>query len=448
MNHRWTFGLALALLAIAAQAQSQSNPVRSARSAVQRLLERRFDDVGRYRFYSEQVRPVGASDSRVEGRGECVIRGDYKDFRYLAYVDRRGDAREVRVEFPSGLVVTEGDWSPDTSSSYLRIRSPRDGDRVRDGRVTISGFAESRDVRVQVFERSGDRVASETTRVRDGRWSVTIPLRGGVYRALAEGSSSRQRDEVRFTVEGDPFHEGDAEILRPRNRETIDSDRVVVEGRATARSLRVQLTTRLNSVVEESRVAGAGRFSTTFIRVREGDYKVRVLNVDGKLLDERIILVRPRGGWGGSGGSGGSGGWGGSGGSNRPPVANSLTLDAPRNGSLVPAGSLRVAGRSNDTEVRVIVTDSRGRRVADRRVRVSGGRFDTTVSVRDPGGYAVDVSNTGGTGRDRASFRVPDTGRKADENDRGPIRPRDSDKKSDVKSDKKDKRDKGLFRDR
>ncbi|HCE00859.1 MAG TPA: hypothetical protein DER07_07420, partial [Armatimonadetes bacterium] len=88
MNHRWTFGLALALLAIAAQAQSQSDPVRAARSAVQRLLERRFDDVGRYRFSNEQVRPAGSSDSRVEGRGECVIRGDYKDFRYLAYVDR------------------------------------------------------------------------------------------------------------------------------------------------------------------------------------------------------------------------------------------------------------------------------------------------------------------------------------------------------------------------
>jgi len=438
MKHRWTFGLALALLAIAAQAQSQSqsDPVRAARSAVQRLLERRFDDVGRYRFYNEQVRPAGSSDSRVEGRGECVIRGDYKDFRYLAYVDRGGYAREVRVEFPSGLVVTEGDWSPDTSSSYLRIRSPRDGDRVRDGRVTISGYAESRDVRVQVFERSGDRVATESVRVRDGRWSVTIPLRGGVYRALAEGSSSRQRDEVRFTVEGDPFHEGDAEILRPRNRETIDSDRVVVEGRSTASQLRVQLTSRLNSVIDENRVSARGRFSTTFSRVREGDYKIRVLTLDGKVRDEKIILVRPRGGWGGSGGS------------NRPPVANSLTLDAPRNGSLVPAGSLRVAGRSNDTEVRVIVTDSRGRRVVDRRVRVSGGRFDTTVSVRDPGGYAVDVSNTGGTGRDRASFRVPDTGRKADENDRGPIRPRGSNENSDGKSDEKDKRDKGLFRDR
>lgn len=438
MKHRWTFGLALALLAIAAQAQSQSqsDPVRAARSAVQRLLERRFDDVGRYRFYNEQVRPAGSSDSRVEGRGECVIRGDYKDFRYLAYVDRGGYAREVRVEFPSGLVVTEGDWSPDTSSSYLRIRSPRDGDRVRDGRVTISGYAESRDVRVQVFERSGDRVATESVRVRDGRWSVTIPLRGGVYRALAEGSSSRQRDEVRFTVEGDPFHEGDAEILRPRNRETIDSDRVVVEGRSTASQLRVQLTSRLNSVIDENRVSARGRFSTTFSRVREGDYKIRVLTLDGKVRDEKIILVRPRGGWGGSGGS------------NRPPVADSLTLDAPRNGSLVPAGSLRVAGRSNDTEVRVIVTDSRGRRVVDRRVRVSGGRFDTTVSVRDPGGYAVDVSNTGGTGRDRASFRVPDTGRKADENDRGPIRPRGSNENSGGESDEKDKRNKGLFRDR
>ncbi len=442
MKVRFSLVLPIAMVAIAATAQAQSGPIRSARAEVVRLLERRFDDIGRFRFFSEDARPVGSSDYRVEGRGECVIRGDFKDFRYLAYVDRNGSARETRVEFSSGLVVSEGDWSPDTSSDYLRIRSPRDGDSVRDGRVTFSGFAESRDVRVTVYERGGDRVASETVRVRDGRWSTTIPLRGGVYRAVAEGSSSRQRDEVRFTVEGDPFHEGDAEILRPRNRETIESDRVYVEGRSTARHFCVQLTTRLNSVVDENRVSASGRFSTTFSRVRDGDYKVRVLTLDGKVRDEKIIIVRRgfggsggsggsggfggsggsggsggfggsggtggSGGFGGSGGSGGSGGFGGSGGSggNRPPVADQVTLDSPRNGSIVPGRSVRVSGRSNDSEVRVIVTDSRGRRVTDQRVRVSGGRFNTTVSVREPGGYAADVSNVRGRGRDRASFQV------------------------------------------
>ncbi len=402
MRHRWTIGLIAALAAFATQAHGQSDTVRSARIAVQRLLERRFDDVGRFRFFSEQVRPAGSSDSRVEGRGECVIRGDFKDFRYLAYVDRRGDAREVRVEFPSGLVVTEGDWNPDINSNYLQIRSPRDGDRVRDGRVTISGYAEAGEVRVTVYDRFGERIASEYVRVRDGRWSATVPLRGGVYRALAEGSSSRQRDEVRFTVEGDPYHDGEATILRPRDRETIRGDRVDVEGHSTARSLRVQLTSRLNSVIQENRVSGGGRFSTSFSRVRNGDYKVRVLGSDGKALEEKVILVRDSGGSGDFGGWGGSGGFGGSDGSAQ---GTSVTLDSPRDGAVV-GRSVRISGRSNDREVRVIVTDSQGRRAVDRKVRVSGGRFDTSVSLPRPGGYAADVSNSSGRGRDRASFQV------------------------------------------
>lgn len=368
-------------------------------------------------------------EARVTGEGHASSTNGWGGTRFTFSIKvQRNDlrTRDARVEFENGRELTSGSsWNrPSQDRDHrVRITSPRWYETVRGNTVTLSGVVDQdRRVLVTVYDRNG-RVAAKGNDApgRDLRWSVSVRLGDGTYRAVATQAEWNTGDEVRFTVGrssgswndngfGGSGGSGDGwggsggsggsggdqlSIMTPRNGGQERGPRVRFAGRSDDRTVQLEIFRGSRRVVDQ-RVGVSRRNWESLQNLSEGDYRVVVR--DGRGREERRFRVTD-GDWGGSGGSGGGG---------LPPIGGAPSISSPGRNSTVRGPEVRFSGNSRDREVSITVYMG-NRKVWAWNERVNGGRWSGMKNLGD-GDYRVVVQNRSGGGTVEHRFTVRERG--------------------------------------
>jgi hypothetical protein len=131
-----------------------------------------------------------------DGRWEGTL--NLRDGDYRAVARLAGSNKDITFSF----TVRGGDKGrgPDRNDRRLSIELPRERDTVDGRRVEISGYSDSDEVRIRLYDKDDRRILDRTIRVRSGRWSITTDLREGGFHADVDAVGSRQTETVHFRV--------------------------------------------------------------------------------------------------------------------------------------------------------------------------------------------------------------------------------------------------------
>ncbi len=428
MLSRLIFGLS-ALVLFALPLQADEREIERAEASIYWIITHNLE-WDRVTFDESKQQFLSLSEVRVVGEGVAGERNSWarERFRYSIKVRRKdGRVRDARVEFEDGRVVTgyvDWDTGRPPSDSRVRIESPRRYEQLDSRTVTFRGWSAGRKgVTVTVYDRSGRERGRRYARPDSReRWSTSMRLDPGSYRAVAHSDRWSDGDEVRFSIErfdggwgfggsggswgGSGGFGGSGgswggsgsysvSIDRPRNGETLSDGIARFSGRSDADQVNI-LVYEGSRVVHRSTQKVFGNSWSAGPRLGSGSYRLVVEAYRGRGRDEVRFNVRT----GDFGGSGGSGGFGGSGGSG----SYSVSIDRPRSGESFSSGSVSFSGRSSADQVNILVYE--GSRVVHRSSRrVSGGRWSDSARLGG-GGYRLVVEASRGRGRDEASFSV------------------------------------------
>jgi hypothetical protein len=194
------------LVAVAASSWAGQREIDRAHSAIRSLIIRSSSGSNVY-FTQTNERWLSTSESYVTGEGVSSGINDWAGmpFRYSIKVRRTdGHTRDSAVVFADGRRLSgNNNWGPnDPWNRDVRIDRPSWYQTINSNRVTIAGSAQgARDVRIQVFDRSGRMRFNASVRVSGGRFSTSAPLDPGTYRAVVTRGNWNEGDEVRFNMQ-------------------------------------------------------------------------------------------------------------------------------------------------------------------------------------------------------------------------------------------------------
>ena len=163
------------------------------------------------------------------------------------------------------------------STAGFEFREPKGGDRLSDRSVRFFGYADSGRVRVDVYDRDGNRVNGETMSVRDGRWEGRIRLDDGRFRAVANLEDTNRRITVWFNVGEDRRSDTErrVHIALPNRDEALDGPSIEIRGTSDASDVLIQIYGDGDKrLVRNSQRVRDGRWRASFM-LRPGSYTRR-----------------------------------------------------------------------------------------------------------------------------------------------------------------------------
>jgi hypothetical protein len=204
--------------------------------------------------------------------GEWEARTNLQEGRHEMAVSTRTRNRaetERRVRF----TVTNG---------RTLIESPRAGENVRVGQVTIDGTSEADEVEIEIY-RGPDRVFIERVGTRNGRFSSRPTLDYGHYTVTVrgkDGKNTTSTDRRGFDVGGRGDDRFDLRLDRPSDRSRITDGTVEFEGTTDAREVRIQIFRGRDRVQDRRVSVRDGRFYSQ-IRLDQGRYDA-IVTIEGR----------------------------------------------------------------------------------------------------------------------------------------------------------------------
>ncbi|MBA3725458.1 MAG: hypothetical protein H0W86_03165 [Armatimonadetes bacterium] len=303
---------------------------------------------------------------------EKLSKGVYRAVLGLA---RMADSDEVRFS-----VSTSGpDWGL-PGDRRVSITYPKNGADLHTLRADIQGTSTSTSIALTVFRRDGGAVSKQTLRVVNGRWSTSLGLAPGRYRAIAAGSGGGGFDQVSFSYSKGSSGEKRAAITYPKNGAAVNTSRAAIQGTSTEKSVElVVYNSKGAAVARRSIGVERGRWSVS-LKLDPGAYRVVASSVSGGDVDEVQFHY------------------------NTSSQEARVKITSPANGVGVKGSPVRIRGTSTEYDVILDVYDSGGNHVARQSLSVLNGRWDTTVAL-EKGKFRVVARSGSGKDTDEISFR-------------------------------------------
>ncbi|MBS1715404.1 MAG: hypothetical protein JST30_13830 [Armatimonadetes bacterium] len=226
---------------------------------------------------TEQVfsRPVQVRDGRWETSARLELGS------YVIKVEDKSGNSSIDLKVGRGAPGGGGTIPVDR----LRLDSPRNGSTLGGPKVTVSGYAASGRVDVQI-DQGKRRVYSGRPTVRNGRWSVDVRLDPGSYVASAQQDGRRERAD--FKVRGEtqkPF----INVLTPRNGGIVIGTTVRFDGTSSTDRVTVSVFSGNRRVSRTTVDVDRGKWSWS-VQLDPGSYRVSA--EDSGMRSERTFTVK------------------------------------------------------------------------------------------------------------------------------------------------------------
>lgn len=393
---------------------ADSKAIEAAQLAVRRAIRSELGAGYRVSFEESKEDILSFTEEVVSGVGHASQGNSWqfeRSFTYKIKVKYDGSqTRELILTFDNGSVKKDNaNWErADHSDEFVHLSKPGWYQSFSSNNVTFEGEAYG-PVTITVFDRDNRKIGDTTTTARNGRFSTSMRLPNGVFRAQVQPSLSLDWDEVRFSVnsytddwgtKGKPGSrpkdgvENIVSIRQPGNGRTVRGPRVTIAGDCSERTARIEIwDSRNNQIVDRTVGTRNGSFSADF-DLKSGDYRLLVESASGRDSDvwrfsvetaSQLPIGKPN-----------------------PGVEDIVQISQPSNGG-TENGRVTIAGNCSERSVRVQVWDARNNKVLDRNVPTRNNYFNTQVALPD-GDYRMTVDSESGRDSDAWSFRVRGVG--------------------------------------
>lgn len=297
-------------------------------------------------------------------------------YRAVLGLGRMADSDEVRFSVKSN----SDDWviTPGWGVRGVDITHPKSGSTVLTPMTQISGTSSAHYVTLIVTKSSGADVTRRKVPVSRDKWSASLKLAPGSYRAVATNVGGQGMDQVTFTCGS--TNEARVTITHPKNGSTLNTLHADLQGTSTESDISLMVYDSSGKVVSNQSLAVNNGRWTTSLRLARGRYRVKATAGSTKDTDEIWFNYGTEG-----------------------PSEGRLSITYPTSNSTVSSMSVAIQGTCRDSGVTVKVYDSRNRLVANHGIRVQNGRWSTEVRLGN-GKYLVRATSGNGKGTDEIRF--------------------------------------------
>lgn len=392
---------------------ADSKAVEAAQTAVRRAVRTHLGVGYRVAFEEPKEDILSFTEEVISGVGHATQANSWQfdsSFTYKIKVKFDGSqTRDLIITFDNGNVKKESsNWErADHSDDFVHLTKPGWYQTLSNNNVVFEGEAYG-PVTITVFDRDNRKIGDTTTTARNGRFSKSMRLPNGVFRAQVQPSLSLDWDEVRFSVNSytddwgmakkpkNPSNQSPESVVtirQPGNGRTVNGPRVTIAGDCSERSVRVEIwDSRNNRIVDKDVSTRNGSFSTD-VNLGAGDYRLLVESASGRDSDAWRFSVATATNLPNNPG---------------PGVEDIVRINQPSNGGTV-NGRVTIAGDCSERSVRVQVWDARNNKVLDRNVPTRNNYWNTQAALPD-GDYRMTVDSESGRDSDAWNFRVRGVG--------------------------------------